>query len=403
MRSVKDGNQVDAVVMDFSKAFDVVPHGSLLVKLDHYGIRGHTLSWIDSFLSRRTQRVVVNNEMSDLAPVTSGVPQGSVLGPILFLAYINDMPECISSTSRLFADDTIVYRQVKCDEDRQALQQDLVALEAWEAKWGMSFNPSKCSVIHISRKKVPLTFDYILKEQILETSSTANYLGITIAKDLSWTEQISKVTSKANRSLGFLRRNIKTNSEVIKTKAYNSIVRPTLEYAATVWSPWQKGLRDSLEAVQRRAARYVKNKFSREDSVTEMIQSLAWESLHSRRVKMRIILLFKIIYDLIDIPAWQLNPSNARTRGHDMRLRQIPAKQNYYRYSFLPQTIEYWNKLPSDVIKLRDLDTFKTSLSNLILDLCLFVYETLCVCVCVRVCVCVCGCVCVCVCVCVCM
>ena len=268
MQSVKEGKQVDAVVMDFSKAFDVVPHGSLLVKLDHYGIRGHTLKWIDSFLSKRSQRVMVDNEMSDVAPVTSGVPQGSVLGPILFLVYINDMPDCISSTSRLFADDTIVYREVKGKADREALQQDLVTLEAWETKWGMAFNPSKCSVIHISRKKLPFTFDYTLKEQILETSDTANYLGITIAKDLSWTDQISKVTSKANRSLGFLRRNIKTNSENVKTKAYNTIVRPTLEYAAAVWSPWQKGLRDSLEAVQRRAARYVKAKFSREDSVT---------------------------------------------------------------------------------------------------------------------------------------
>ena len=267
-----------------------------------------------------------------------------------------------------FADDTIVYIQVKCEADREALQQDLVALEAWETKWGMSFNPSKCSVIHISRKKAPLSFDYILKKQILETSDSATYLGITITKDLSWTEQISKITSKANRSLGFLRRNIRTNSENVKTKAYNSIVRPTLEYAATVWSPWQKGLQDSLEAVQRRAARYVKNKFSREYSVTDMIQSLGWESLQVRRLKMRIILLFKIIHDLIDIPADQLNSSNARTRGHNMRYRQISARQNYYRYSFLPHTIEHWNNLPPDLVKLKDLDTFKTALSDLTLD-----------------------------------
>ena len=109
-----------------------------------------------------------------------------------------------------------MYRQVKCDADREALQQDLVVLEAWETKWGMSFNPSKCSVIHISRKKAPLSFDYILKNQILETSDSATYQGITITKDLSWTEQISKITSKANRTLGFLRRNIRTNSENFK-------------------------------------------------------------------------------------------------------------------------------------------------------------------------------------------
>ena len=200
-RGVVNGAQIDAVVMDFSKAFDVVPHGSLLVKLQHYGIRGNTLHWINSFLSNRTQRVVVDGEMSDLAPVTSGVPQGSVLGPILFLVFINDMPECITSTSRLFADDTIVYREVRCDEDRLALQADLKALEEWEDKWGMSFNPSKCSVIHITKKKSIAQNDYLLKDQILETSTSANYLGITIASDLSWKEQIQKVASKGNRLL----------------------------------------------------------------------------------------------------------------------------------------------------------------------------------------------------------
>ena len=140
------------------------------------------------------------------------------------------------------------------------------------------------------------------------------------------------------------------------------------------------------------------NKFSREYSVTDMIHSLGWESLQMRRLKIRIILLFKIIHDLIDIQADQLNSSNARTRGHNMRYRQISARQHYYRYSFLSHTIEHWNNLPLDLFKLKDLDTFKTALSDFTLDCWLFLFLILSVFVCVCVCVCMCEGVCVCVC-----
>ena len=152
-RHLHKGKQVDVAVMDFSKAFDVVPHKRLLSKLDFYGIWGCTLNWIDAFLSDRIQQVVIDGEFSDVAPVTSDVPQGSVLGPILFLCFINDMPESVSSQCRLFADDSIIYREISIVNDCTSLQHDLDALEKWEGTWGMSFNPSKCNVIHVSRKK----------------------------------------------------------------------------------------------------------------------------------------------------------------------------------------------------------------------------------------------------------
>ena len=145
------------------------------------------------------------------------------------------------------------------------------------------------------------------------------------------------------------------------------MVRPNLEYAAMVGSPWQKGLRDSLEAVQRIAARYIKRKFSREDSVTKMFKSLGWESLEERRGKIRIIPLFKILYDLIGIPADQLKPSNARTKGHDKKLRHINARQNYYRY-ICPHTIEHWNSLPMELVKPKDIDTFRNAPSDRTFD-----------------------------------
>ena len=149
-KKVCDGNQIDVTVMDFSKAFDVVPHKCPLAKLKHYGIRGTNLKWIETFLSDHTQQVVVDGETSSTAPVISGIPQGSVLGPILFLAFINDMPDCVKAQCRLFADNSIIYRTVNSQENAIKLQLDLDALHQWESDWGMTFNPSKCNVIHVT-------------------------------------------------------------------------------------------------------------------------------------------------------------------------------------------------------------------------------------------------------------
>ena len=153
IRNFESKTQTDVVVLDFSKAFDVVPHQRLLHKLDHYGIRGTTLNWIKIFLTNRTQKVVVDGSSSESARVRSGVPQGTVLGPLLFLTYINDLPSTVSSQVRLFADDCLLYRPIKCRADQEQLQRDLSALQDWADRWGMCFNPSKCSVLRVSRPK----------------------------------------------------------------------------------------------------------------------------------------------------------------------------------------------------------------------------------------------------------
>ena len=145
VQNYEDKIQTDSIVLHFSKAFDVVPHQCSLHKLDHYGIRGPTLLWIQNFLTTRTQKV--DGSFSDTAHVSSGVPQGTVLGPILFLWYINDLPSSVSSDVRLFADDCLLYRPIKSKDDQKKLQKDLTKLERWADIWGMKFNPSKCSVL----------------------------------------------------------------------------------------------------------------------------------------------------------------------------------------------------------------------------------------------------------------
>ena len=362
--SMAEGKQIDAIVLDFSKAFDVVPHGSLLTKLSYYGVRGTTLKWIDSFLSGRTQRVLVDGEYSDTAPVTSGVPQGSVLGPMLFLAYINDMPECITSQTRLFADDTIVYRHINTQRDCDKLQEDMHALEEWEEKWGMTFNPSKCETIRITRKKTPITRTYILKEEELKTVRSAKYLGVTVASDLSWNEHVANTVAKANRALGFVKRNVVTPSTATKERAYNALVRPILEYASTVWSPGQKCLCATIEAVQRRAARYVCGLQSRQESVTAMMHRLQWETLENRRKKGRVTMLYKIWTDQVAIPSTKLVPTTRVTRGHSAKLQQLVAKKNYVQQSFFPSAIKLWNSLPDVVVSQPSIEDFKEKLKT---------------------------------------
>ena len=154
IQNFESKTQTNVVVLNFSKAFDVVPHQRLLHKLDQYGIRGPTLNWIQNFLTNRTQKVVVDGSSSESARVRSGVLQGTVLGPLLFLTYSNDLPSTVSSQVRLFADDCLLYRPIKCRADQEQLQlHDLSALQDWADRWGMCFNPSKCLVLRVSRPK----------------------------------------------------------------------------------------------------------------------------------------------------------------------------------------------------------------------------------------------------------
>lgn len=192
----------------FSKAFDTVPHQRLLYKLEYYGISGNTIDWIRSWITTRTQTVVVDGESSSEVHVASGVPQGTVLGPLLFLLFINDIGEGIDSSIKLFADDCVLIRQVKGKEDAERLQQDLDRVVEWSHIWLMSFNPKKCSVLKITKKKEPLNHQYVMSGEQLTHVDQQTYLGLELTKDLNWGPHIQKITTKANRNLNMVRRNL---------------------------------------------------------------------------------------------------------------------------------------------------------------------------------------------------
>ena len=343
--------QVDMIVLDFSKAFDKVPHQRLMTKLWNYGIRGNTHAWIKSFLLGRTQRVVVDGEGSGWVPVESGVPQGTVLGPVLFLAFINDLPKAVKSNVHLFADDCVVYRQVKSDSDCAILQDDLDSLENWENKWCMSFNAAKCNTIAITRKHKKILYPYTLHNQILERVEKATYLGVELSGDLTWADHINKTCDKANKQFAFLRRNLRINTTHVKETAYKGLVRPILEYCSPVWDPYSIiKYTSNIEKVQRRAARFVFNQYHNMSSPTDMIRQLEWKSLEQRRRKARLTMFYKIQHGLVAIPLPAIVTRALRPRpGYPHQYQTNYYRTDSYKNSFFPLAIKQWNILPSSI------------------------------------------------------
>ena len=267
--NLEEGQQTDILIMDFAKAFDKVHHSLLIHKLHHYGIRGEVNNWIKNWLSDKKQAVVVEGEKSEPVSVDSGVPQGPVLGPGLFLYYINDLPSRLRSKVRLFADDTIAYLVIILPKDTVTLQEDLNELSTWEDRWHMQFHANKCVVLTVPGKKVPIQADYKLHGQTLAQVKSAKYLGVTLTEDLKWDQHISNICDKANQTIGFLRRNLNIGATSIKERAFFTLVRPLVEYASIVWDPYTQTNVQKLEMVQRRAARYVKNRHGNTSSVSD--------------------------------------------------------------------------------------------------------------------------------------
>ena len=303
---------------------------------------------------------------SENIPVISGVPQGTVLGPILFLLFINDLPDCVQSSTCLFADDCILYRRIGSQQDSAILQDDLNKLAAWEKKWGMAFHPDKCSAMGISRARKTCATNYSLKGHVLQNDDSTKYLGVELQTSLSWNRHIDQTVKKANSMLGFLRRNLRISNEDTKTSAYRSMVRPLLEYCSTVWSPYTQEDIKKIEMVQRRAARYVTNRYHNTSSVTSMLEHLEWETLEARRTKNQLVMFIKIIHGLVDIPVERyLTPASTRTRSkHFLKYRQIPTSSEYNKSGFFPNTVCLWNYLPATVAEAPGLVSFKRELSK---------------------------------------
>lgn len=377
--------QMDIAILDFSKAFDTVPHDKLLHKIHHYGIRGNLHKWLSCFLKNRHMNVVVEGEHSDTAYVESGVPQGTVLGPIMFLCHINDLPDSVKSQVRLFADDCLLYREIKSMQDHVTLQNDLAELEKWAHKWGMKFNAKKCYILSVRQKS---NFFYQLDNHILQQVDSNPYLGVMISDDLQWKTHITKITKKANSTLGFLRRNLKYCPKDCKRLAYISLVRSTLEYGSCVWDPYYQQDINSLEKIQRLAARFINNDYKSysDGCVSTMLKDLKLPPLEQRRLESRLVIMFKIVRGMVpainadkvfvqqrqrrQIRPRKLkdfvdsNPLNKfETRNSECYV--IPeAKTIQLKNSFFVKTVSDWNKLSDSQINAETVGGFKNALNK---------------------------------------
>ena len=218
------------------------------------------------------------------------------MGPVLFFIFINDLPDNSRSSVRLFADDCVLYRNIKTPTDCQILQDDMNSLGQWETDWQMKFNVAKCHSMRVTRHlpSNQIHFNYSLHQQTLEQIESAKYLGITITDNLEWGQHVSEISSKATKTLGFLRRNLALAPQHTKEIAYQTLVRPQLEYAAPIWHPYNETETKKVEKVQKTAARWVCRRWHYTSSIDDILNDIDWPSLEDRRLKSSLTFFYKL-------------------------------------------------------------------------------------------------------------
>lgn len=354
----------DCVYLDLKKAFDKVPHGRLLKKLEKIGgIQGSILKWMEDFLVGREMRVVIRDKKSPWGKVTSGVPQGSVLAPIMFAIYVNDLNEGVNSYMNLFADDAKLLRSVQGEEDCILLQRDLERIWEWSQKWEMDFNVKKCSVMEFGKSKKRITWEYKMGNDVIKRTTSEKDLGVTISNNLSPEKHINKIVGETYNLLRNIRVAFTYMDEDMVRKFIVSMIRPRLEYAATVWSPSKKKDIKKLERIQRAATKLAPSLINK--SYEERLLELNLTTLEQRRERGDLIAIYRVMMGMEELDREDLiNWDTRDTRGHGKKIRWDSYRRDFKKNSFPYRAIEVWNGLQKEVVHAKSISEFKVKLDN---------------------------------------
>ena len=363
------------VFLDLAKAFDTVSHEILVKKLQHYGIQGTTLNWFKSYLSNRQQQCAVRGSISKPRRIVLGVPQGSILGPLLFLIYINDLPACLAFTKpHMYADDTILNAASKSTTELIfRLNEDLKNIKNWLLANKLSLNVTKTEYMFVSTdfrlsnlgKTLPIT---IGDKEIKRVKST-KYLGVYLDENLKWEEHIDNLCLRVSRSINGLKQARDFVSlDVLKT-IYNSLIQPIFDYCDTVWGNVNKGLANRIQKLQNRAARIITSQ-SYDVRSSEILKSLEWDNLALRREKRLSLLMFDVVNqkapeylrDLFILSSENSYKSHLRDYSQKLVFNKVP-KTEYCKGSFSYRGVKNWNSLPLDLRTSTSKTTFKNNLS----------------------------------------
>ena len=368
MCEIDQGRPVDVIYLDFKKAFDTVPHKRLISKLEGYGIDGNVLNIIQDFLSDRSQNVVVEGNSSAPIKVTSGVPQGSVLGPTLFVYYINDLPALVKSVAKVFADDTKLYEAVDCVKGKNKLQNDIDALTDWTQKWLMQFNSDKCKVLHLGKKNPQ--YSYCMGSTMLQKANSEKDLGVIVDTDLSFENHMNEVVKKANKIAGLILRTINFNNKDILVPLFKTLVRPLLEYGNAVWSPILKKHIHMIEDVQRRFTKRIAG--LKDKPYEDRLRELKLPSLEFRRIRGDLIEAYKILNKIYDETTTErLLPlsANINTRGHNFKVEKKSANTRLFLNFFSNRINTRWNQLPEACVSAATVNGFKNQVDKFLCDI----------------------------------
>lgn len=363
--SVHGGHAVDAVYIDFARAFDSVVHSKLIFKLSNFGISGKLLNWIAAFLNYRLQCVVVEHCNSNWLPVISGIPQGTVIGPVLFILFIDDVGVICSGSlnHKLFADDMKLYSTIQTNLDNVSLQSALDRLHKWCCDWQLNVNVSKCHILHFG--KTNNHHSYFFNNFLIPDSNVVSDLGVEIDSSLKYDAHINKIVGKAYSRVGVLFKGFASRQIPVLKKAYTTYVRPIMEYASNVWSPHLLKHINAIERVQKHFTKRIPSLSNL--SYPERLAALDLEPLELRRLKSDLVMYYKCLHDLVALPFNEFfvtSTYTSHTRSGGNKLLRPLCSTNHFENNFFYRCLSCWNYLPPAVVNASSISCFKRFLSD---------------------------------------